>query len=250
MLAMERLGVKVEVYPLLRERATVMHAEAAALVDRAHFQPFLSWAVLRAQGYFLLKRPAAYLAALGALLRGTWGSLRFFAGALAIFPKTVYFARRMAADGVTHVHAHFANHPAAAAFVIRRLVGIPYSFTAHGSPSSFVERASWSPQAFRQATDGAREYPSRSWKRWPAACRLLQAAFQAFRNWCTTKLTAYSSRHAIRPHWPMPSWKFARTLRPQHAAPNQPGNAWKRNSTSIAMLRRWRSFSRVEGLKS
>jgi glycosyltransferase involved in cell wall biosynthesis len=39
----------------------------------------------------------------------------------------------MAADGVEHVHAHFASHPAAAAYVIHRLTGIPYSFTAHGS---------------------------------------------------------------------------------------------------------------------
>jgi glycosyltransferase involved in cell wall biosynthesis len=36
-------------------------------------------------------------------------------------------------SGVTHVHCHFANHPAAAGFVVRRLTGIPYSFTAHGS---------------------------------------------------------------------------------------------------------------------
>ncbi len=39
----------------------------------------------------------------------------------------------MAAAGVTHVHAHFASHPAAAAWIIHRLTGIPYSFTAHGS---------------------------------------------------------------------------------------------------------------------
>jgi glycosyltransferase involved in cell wall biosynthesis len=35
--------------------------------------------------------------------------------------------------GVTHVHAHFATHPALAAFIVHRLTGIPFSFTAHGS---------------------------------------------------------------------------------------------------------------------
>jgi glycosyltransferase involved in cell wall biosynthesis len=35
--------------------------------------------------------------------------------------------------GVTHVHAHFANHPAVAGLIINRLTGIPFSFTAHGS---------------------------------------------------------------------------------------------------------------------
>jgi glycosyltransferase involved in cell wall biosynthesis len=39
----------------------------------------------------------------------------------------------MRAEGVQHVHAHFASHPAAVAYVIGRLTGIPYSFTAHGS---------------------------------------------------------------------------------------------------------------------
>ena len=133
MLALEQQGVQVELYPLLRERATVMHPEAAAMLDRAHFQPFLSWPILRAHARFLRRKPRAYLATLWTLLRSTCGSLNFFIGALGIFPKVVYFAESMACDGVQHVHAHFANHPAAAAFIIHRLTGIPYSFTAHGS---------------------------------------------------------------------------------------------------------------------
>jgi glycosyltransferase involved in cell wall biosynthesis len=39
----------------------------------------------------------------------------------------------MEEDGVDHVHCHFANHPAVAGFLVHRLTGIPYSFTAHGS---------------------------------------------------------------------------------------------------------------------
>jgi colanic acid/amylovoran biosynthesis glycosyltransferase len=133
MLALEQQGVQVALYPILRERTTVMHPEAAAMVERAHFQPFLSWPILRAQIQFLRRKPRPYLGTLWALLRCNWGSLNFFVGALGIFPKTVYFAELMAAEGVQHVHAHFASHPAAAGFIIHRLVGIPYSFTAHGS---------------------------------------------------------------------------------------------------------------------
>ncbi len=133
MLAVERGGFDVEVYPLQRERTATMHPEAAPFVARAHFAPFLSLAILRAQLRFLRRRPRAYLGALFTWLGATLGSLRYFAGALAFFPKAVWIAERMQAEGVTHVHAHFASHPAAAAFVIRRLTGIPYSFTAHGS---------------------------------------------------------------------------------------------------------------------
>jgi colanic acid/amylovoran biosynthesis glycosyltransferase len=44
-----------------------------------------------------------------------------------------HMALAMVDEGVEHVHCHFANHPALAGWLIHRLVGIPYSFTAHGS---------------------------------------------------------------------------------------------------------------------
>lgn len=157
MLAVEKQGLQVEVYPLLREQSSAAHAEGASLlkkivqrvrsprghvvmhpdavplVERAHFQPFFSRHILRAQFQFLRQKPMVYLDTLWTVLRATCGSPRFLAGVLDIFPRTVYFAKQMEADGITHVHAHFANHPTAAAFIIHRLTGIPYSFTAHGS---------------------------------------------------------------------------------------------------------------------
>ena len=133
MLAMQQQNMQVEVYPLLRERDEVMHPEAMQFVRVAHFQPFMSLPILRANLYFLWKKPAAYLKTLWDVLRANWGSYNFFTGVIGIFPKTVLFAYQMRADQVQHVHAHFASHPAAAGFIIHRLVGISYSFTAHGS---------------------------------------------------------------------------------------------------------------------
>lgn len=132
-LAVQNLGVQVELYPLQRERTSTMHPEAESMMATAHYQPLFSWPILRAQWYFLRRRPGMYVKTLWALLRGTWGSLRYFAGALLFFPKTVRFAYLMEKHGIAHIHAHFASHPAAAAFAIHRLTGIPYSFTAHGS---------------------------------------------------------------------------------------------------------------------
>lgn len=133
MLALQEQGIQVELYPLLREKTEVMHPEALPFVEAAHFQPFISLPILRANLHFLLKKPRAYLGTLWTLLRANWGSFGFFTGALGIFPKTVLFAYQMDAEKISHVHAHFASHPAAAGFIIHRLVGIPYSFTAHGS---------------------------------------------------------------------------------------------------------------------
>jgi glycosyltransferase involved in cell wall biosynthesis/peptidoglycan/xylan/chitin deacetylase (PgdA/CDA1 family) len=132
-LALERRGVRVEVYPLLRERAALIHPEAAAVVARAHYLPFVSRAVLASQLHWLRRAPRAYLGAVRDVASATRGSLNFLAGGLAIVPKVAHAARLMQDAGVAHVHCHFANHPAVAGLVIGRLTGLPYSFTAHGS---------------------------------------------------------------------------------------------------------------------
>ena len=131
MLAVERLGVQVEVYPLLRQREAAVHDDARPLVERAHYHPFISIPIILAQFSFLFRRPGAYCRTWWEVLSGTWGSWNFFIGALGIFPKAVRFAYEMERQGIDHVHAHFANHPAVAALVIHRLTGIPFSFTAH-----------------------------------------------------------------------------------------------------------------------
>lgn len=131
--ALESMGVAVEVYPLLRERQAVEQPEAERWVRRARFHGFLSIPVLRAQLHFLRTRPGRYLRLWAEVLRKTWGSANFFVGAIGILPKSVCFAYEMRSRGVTHVHAHFATHPAVAALAVHRLTGIPFSFTAHGS---------------------------------------------------------------------------------------------------------------------
>lgn len=157
MLAVEEQGVDVEVYPLLRARNTAMHPEgaslltkfcelwkrpdpsatmhpaAAPLVERAHYEPLFSLSILWAQWAMLMSRPLRYLGALGTVFRANLGSANYLLGGLAVFPKAVFFARQMRRAGITHVHAHFANHPAAAAYVIHALTDIPFSFTAHGA---------------------------------------------------------------------------------------------------------------------
>lgn len=132
-LEMEKLGARVEVYPLLRERQPVMHPEAEKICARAHFLPFFSWGILQTNFYFMLTKPVRYFAALFEVLFGTMRHLNFFFGALAYWPKAVAFAFNMRQQGITHMHAHFCNHPTLATFIIHRLTGIPYSFIAHGS---------------------------------------------------------------------------------------------------------------------
>lgn len=132
-LEMEKLGARVEVYPLLRERQPVMHPEAEKICARAHFLPFVSWRIVRANLAFMLAGPLRYFATLCEVLFGTMRHSNFFFGALAYWPKAVAFAFNMKQQGIEHIHAHFCNHPTLVAFIIHRLTGIPYSFIAHGS---------------------------------------------------------------------------------------------------------------------
>jgi glycosyltransferase involved in cell wall biosynthesis len=132
-LALEKMGVQVELFPLIHEMQSVKHPEAERMEKRAHFHPFISLKILAANFHYMLRAPKKYFGALAEVLTGTFGSLNFFIGALGIFPKCARLAFEMERLGVRHLHAHFANHPAAAALIIHRLTGIPYSFTAHGS---------------------------------------------------------------------------------------------------------------------
>ena len=132
-IALEKQGIKVEIFPLLREQAKTIHKEAQELTERAHFHPFISGKILAAHWCFIRRDFRTYFRTIAEVFSGTFGSLNFFIGALGILPKTVRFAYEMEQLGVQHVHAHFATHPAVAGLIIYRLTGIPFSFTAHGS---------------------------------------------------------------------------------------------------------------------
>jgi len=132
MLAIEAQGVPVEIYPLLKQRDAVVHQEAQALVNRAHYMPFISLSTISSNIAAIRSNAKLYFSTLLEVLRGAFGNTNFLIGAISAFPKAVHFSAMMVEERVTHIHAHFSNHPAVAALVVHRLTGIPFSFTAHG----------------------------------------------------------------------------------------------------------------------
>lgn len=87
--AVERLGVDVEVYPLLRGHDTVLQPGAAEIRTRAHYVPFISLRTFASQIRFLMRRPRAYLRSLTHLNRDNPGRPRFLAAGLVLFEEAL-----------------------------------------------------------------------------------------------------------------------------------------------------------------
>lgn len=128
---LERQGQPVRLVPLLRHEESVVHPEAESWIERALYTPFMSWAIGRENVRAFLKAPGHYLRTLGRVVLGSLRSPNLLWGTLGIFPKSVYLGRVLAREGVGHLHAHFATHPAMAAYIASEFGGLPWSFTAH-----------------------------------------------------------------------------------------------------------------------
>lgn len=128
---LERQGQPLRLVPLLRDDPPTVHEEAEPWIRRALFTPFLSPAILTANLRMFGRGPARYLWLIGRLAAGTATSPDFLVRTLAFFPKSVYLAERLEREGIRHVHAHFATHPATAALVASVLTDLTFSITAH-----------------------------------------------------------------------------------------------------------------------
>jgi glycosyltransferase involved in cell wall biosynthesis len=133
-------GVEVEVLPLFGARGGEVHAGFAELEERTHGHASLSLELVAAQLHWLRRRPRALLGAWVGALRATAPSRKLLLRAPVVLLKAALVARRVEAMRVDHVHAHVATHPALAAWAVRALTGVPYSFTAHAH-DLYVDRA-------------------------------------------------------------------------------------------------------------
>jgi len=140
MIAMEAQGWEIALYPLIAQDQPVVHAEAQAWLKRAHRLPWLSLDILAANLRQLTTRPRRYVSLWFRVVWGNRASLEFLLRAVMLFPKAMRMAEQMQQEGVAHIHAHYATHPALAAWLIHELVGISYSITVHAH-DIFVEKA-------------------------------------------------------------------------------------------------------------
>jgi glycosyltransferase involved in cell wall biosynthesis len=129
MCEMERLGWDLELYPLVYQDEAVVHDEARSWMDRAK-RPSL-FDIIAANIQLIFTHPLLYFSTLFKVLFGNVLSPKFLSRAIVVFPKAVWMARQMKSEKITHVHAHYATHPALAAWIINQVSETPYGITVH-----------------------------------------------------------------------------------------------------------------------
>ncbi|HET8758241.1 MAG TPA: glycosyltransferase [Solirubrobacteraceae bacterium] len=141
-------GVAVDLHSLFRTSDAIVQPDAEPWVERLQ-RPGPGEGAL-ALGGWMLRRPLRTLGTVATVVAGHARRPGILVRALATVPLAAAHARRFQRARVDHVHAHFANYPALAAWIAHRLAGVPYSFTPHAH-DLFVHQA----MLARKAADAA-----------------------------------------------------------------------------------------------
>jgi glycosyltransferase involved in cell wall biosynthesis len=125
---LERQGVKVQVLTLLTG------VEGAAPAGCAVTPPPGLRRIITGHLMTLCRRPAGWAGALGAVLAEGFRQPRELPEALYVFALAGGWAPALSANAaVGHLHAHFAGAPTTAAWLLARMTGLPFGFTAHAN---------------------------------------------------------------------------------------------------------------------
>jgi len=130
---LKKMGLDITIFSLRYPLKNIyINEKDKSLLSQAFYSPYLfSWNVIKAQISFLSKNPKKYLSILKKIIRLNYKNLFVLIKSLAIFPKTIYFAKIAQEKKILHIHCHFATTATTAAFIINELINIPYSMTVH-----------------------------------------------------------------------------------------------------------------------
>jgi glycosyltransferase involved in cell wall biosynthesis len=120
---------QVLVVPVKRDNELFHGALARELADASVQLPLVSGSILAVTISTAVRRPGQVATLLIDLLRE--GRSRVRLKNLVVLPKALYIARSLQAFQPHHIHACWASVPATMAFIVARVLGVPWSFTAH-----------------------------------------------------------------------------------------------------------------------
>ena len=131
-------GADIELFSLFPAVESAVHPAARRWVARLRVpgKP----AALLGFAWWLARRPLRMASSVLLVIVGHARRPPTLIRALGTLPVAAAHARTLPDLGIHHLHAHYATYPALAAWLCRRLTGIPYSFTVHAH-DVFVDRS-------------------------------------------------------------------------------------------------------------
>jgi glycosyltransferase involved in cell wall biosynthesis len=131
-LALRARGLAVKTFATWHPKSETVSQEARCLIDETFYIFPIQWgAFWKAHMGYLLNKPLVYLATLLFVLTRPGQSLSKRKRTLFHFAEAVYLAAEIERQNIRHIHVHFAHNAATLALVVERLIGVPFSFTAH-----------------------------------------------------------------------------------------------------------------------
>jgi len=123
--------INLELFSLKKCKDKVIHPQAQEFIKQTHYSSLLSFNIMKALFYFIWNKPIKCMRLVHYLIRLNFSSLEFLIKSLAIVPISLFYAKLMRDLHITHIHAHWATIPTTSAVIVSRILGIPFSFTAH-----------------------------------------------------------------------------------------------------------------------
>lgn len=145
MRGLERLGMRLHVFSLLRPEESVIQDAAADLRAPVTYFPAgwftMASAIVKAHLNIVRTVPLRYVHALGLCVWWLVRSNRPLSVAKQ-FLRSAYVAVHCRDQGIRHLHAHFANAPTTVALFVSVLCDIPHSFTTHAKDLYLTRKSS------------------------------------------------------------------------------------------------------------
>jgi glycosyltransferase involved in cell wall biosynthesis len=137
-ITLRRMGVDITIYSLQRPETVLSPYQKELKKGIAYIGKYGFKKRLLVNLRFLLRKPWAYVSTLVYLFTRPHPADLSRQRTLMFFFRSILLTSLLEKDPPDHIHSHFLNESASAALIASRMLGIPYSNTAHASSELFV----------------------------------------------------------------------------------------------------------------
>jgi colanic acid/amylovoran biosynthesis glycosyltransferase len=133
--ALRQRGIEIDTFSIRApvDRHWMSSEDAAALESTYYVLPVKKAKLLWIHLASCVRHPMRYIKALGAAYRHRPPGIRGAVYALFYFIEAIYLSKELKRRDIRHLHNHFGNSAGTVCLLASCFLGIPWSFTIHGS---------------------------------------------------------------------------------------------------------------------